>query len=37
MFLLFNGVVVDGVGGVGVVNVKMKSKYNYIIKSFDSD
>lgn len=37
MFLLFNGVVVDGVGGVGVVNVKMKSKYNDIINCFDSD
>lgn len=33
MFLLLNGVVVDGVGGAGVVNAKMKSKYNYITKS----
>lgn len=30
MFLLLNGVVVDGVGGAGVVNAKMK-KANIII------
>lgn len=37
MFLLLNGVVVDGVGGAGVVKAKMKSKYNYITKSSDGD